>query len=158
MLEISIGGGAFTDIITAGGSFVTGGYTGTISTGFSNPLAGRPAWGDTSAGFITTTVNLPAAAAGQNVVLRWRMGSDTSRCGFGLEDRQRRGLPARGLSSWFTKSDAYSYCHIHANSNSNRYSYAPLRRRLRPQQRSRLLQQRLLQREPRLRRQHACRA
>src|SRR4029077_9072579 len=25
-----------------------------------------------------TTVNLPAAAAGQNVVLRWRMGSDTS--------------------------------------------------------------------------------
>ena len=78
MLEISIGGGAFTDIIAAGGSFVTGGYTGTISTGFSNPLAGRQAWSGNSAGFITTTVNLPAAAAGQNVVLRWRMGSDTS--------------------------------------------------------------------------------
>src|SRR4029077_5383655 len=49
-----------------------------ISTGFSNPLAGRPAWSGNSAGFITTTVNLPAAAAGQNDVLRWRMGSDTS--------------------------------------------------------------------------------
>src|SRR6478735_3684126 len=78
VLEISIGGGAFTDIIAAGGSFVTGGYTGTIAATFSNPLAGRPAWSGNSAGFITTTVTLPAAAAGQNVVLRWRMGSDTS--------------------------------------------------------------------------------
>src|SRR5919106_1666567 len=83
VLEISIGGGTFTDIITAGGSFVTGGYTATINTGFSNPLAGRSAWGNTSAGFITTTVNLPPAAAGQNVVLRWRMGSDTSGSGSG---------------------------------------------------------------------------
>ena len=78
VLEISIGGGAFQDIIAAGGSFATGGYTGTISSSFSNPLAGRQAWGASSNGFITTTVNLPPAAAGQNIVLRWRMGSDTS--------------------------------------------------------------------------------
>ena len=32
VLEISINGGAFADILTAGGSFVTGGYTHTIST------------------------------------------------------------------------------------------------------------------------------
>ncbi len=78
VLEISIGGGAFNDIVAAGGSFVTGGYTGTISTSFSSPIAGRMAWTGTSSAFITTTANLPAAAAGQNIVLRWRMGSDTS--------------------------------------------------------------------------------
>jgi hypothetical protein len=33
VLEISINGGPFTDIITAGGSFATGGYNGTISSG-----------------------------------------------------------------------------------------------------------------------------
>ena len=44
VLEIKIGAGAFTDIVTAGGSFVTGGYTHTISTAFSSPIAGRPAW------------------------------------------------------------------------------------------------------------------
>ena len=42
MLEISIGGGAFQDILAAGGSFVTGGYNVTISTCCSNPIAGRP--------------------------------------------------------------------------------------------------------------------
>jgi hypothetical protein len=78
VLEIAIGAGAFTDILAAGGSFVTGGYNGTISTFFGSPIAGRSAWTDTSGGFITTTVNLPAAAAGNNVKLRWRMGSDDS--------------------------------------------------------------------------------
>src|SRR3954470_21411468 len=39
--------------------------------------------GGISAGFITTTVNLPSAAAGQNIVLRWRMGSDNSTAGVG---------------------------------------------------------------------------
>ncbi len=81
-LEISIGGGAFTDIITAGGSFVTGGYNGTVSTCCGNPLAGRSAWTGNSGGFITTTVILPLSAVGQNIVLRWRMGSDNS---FGVQ-------------------------------------------------------------------------
>lgn len=43
VLEISINGGAFTDIIAAGGTFVQGGYTDTISDGFGSPLAGRQA-------------------------------------------------------------------------------------------------------------------
>jgi uncharacterized repeat protein (TIGR01451 family) len=78
VLEISIDGGAFADIVTAGGSFVTGGYNGTISTNFSSPIAGRSAWTGSSGGFITTTVKVPAAAAGHNVQFRWRMGSDSS--------------------------------------------------------------------------------
>lgn len=81
VLEIKIGAGAFTDIVTAGGSFVVGGYTGTVSNAWGNPLGGRAAWCNASAGYpayITTTVNLPAAAAGQTIQFRWRVGTDSS--------------------------------------------------------------------------------
>ena len=78
VLEISVGGGGFTDIITAGGSFVEGGYNGTISTLYGNPLRGRQAWTGSSGSFITTTVNLPASTAGNNVRFRWRLGCDQS--------------------------------------------------------------------------------
>jgi hypothetical protein len=78
VLEISIGGGAFTDLITVGGSFSAGGYTGTIDLDYSNPLAGRAAWTGTVSAYTTTTANLPASAAGQNVRLRFRLGCDTS--------------------------------------------------------------------------------
>jgi hypothetical protein len=78
VLEISINGGAFTDIVTAGGSFVGGGYNGTISTTFLSPIAGRQAWTGNSAGYITTTANLPASANGQPVKLRFRFASDCS--------------------------------------------------------------------------------
>ena len=72
VLEIAIGGGSYADIVAAGGSFVSGGYNTTLSGDFSNPLAGRQAWSGNSGGFTTTAVNLPAAAAGQNIQLRWR--------------------------------------------------------------------------------------
>ncbi|MCX8019237.1 MAG: proprotein convertase P-domain-containing protein [Chitinophagaceae bacterium] len=78
VLEISINGGPFTDIISAGGSFVTGGYTHTISSCCGNPLSGRQAWSGNSGGWAITTVNLPAAAIGQSVVFRWRRGTDNS--------------------------------------------------------------------------------
>lgn len=78
VLEISIGGGDFADIIAAGGSFLTGGYNATIPTAFGNPIGGRMAWTNNSPNFdfITTRVNLPASSAGQSIMLRWRMGSD----------------------------------------------------------------------------------
>ena len=78
VLEIKIGNGSYADIISAGGSFVTGGYDHTISSSYDNPLAGRPAWSGDSAGFVTTIVNLPASAKGQNVQLRWRCGTDSA--------------------------------------------------------------------------------
>ena len=78
VLEIAIAGGSFTDIVTAGGSFVTGGYNATISTAFQSPIAGRMAWSGSSGGYITSTVSLPASASGQNVQLKWRMASDSS--------------------------------------------------------------------------------
>jgi hypothetical protein len=76
-LEISIAGGPFTDILAAGGSFVANGYSQIISSCCGNPLANRGAWSGSSSGFITTQVNLPAAAAGRTVQLRWRFCSDT---------------------------------------------------------------------------------
>ncbi len=81
VLEIKIGAGAFTDILTAGGSFVSGGYTLTLDSG--NALGARQAWSGNNGGFTTVVVNLPAAAAGQNVQLRWRTGTDTGISGLG---------------------------------------------------------------------------
>jgi len=78
VLEISVNGRAFADILTAGGSFVSGPYNGTISSSYSSPLAGRSAWTGNSGGFLTTAVSLPAAAAGGNIQLRWRLGNDSS--------------------------------------------------------------------------------
>ena len=82
VLEISIDGGPFQDILAAGGSFIGGGYNGTISACCGNPLAGRQAWTGSSGGFITTTVNM-SAGRGHTIVLRWRMGSDSSVSGQG---------------------------------------------------------------------------
>lgn len=82
VLEISINGAPFQDILSAGGSFVTGGYNGTLSTCCGNPIGGRQAWTGNSGGYITTTVNLPGSGT-RTVVLRFRMGSDSSVAGVG---------------------------------------------------------------------------
>jgi len=83
VLEVSspnINGGTFTDITNAavGGSFVSGGYNGTISVNFLSPIAGRQAWTGNSGGFITTTANLGPNVNGQTIKLRFRMASDCS--------------------------------------------------------------------------------
>ena len=83
VLEISIGAGAFQDIITAGGSFIENGYNGSLGAGVNNPLANRNAWNGLSGGYINSTVRLPAAAAGQNVRLKWRFGADDNTTGTG---------------------------------------------------------------------------
>ena len=74
-LEISLAGGPFTDILAASGSFVTGGYLGKLVG--DSPLRGRWAWTQISGNWITTKVNLPAAAAGKTIRLRWRFASNT---------------------------------------------------------------------------------
>jgi uncharacterized repeat protein (TIGR01451 family) len=64
-LMISVGGGVFVDILAAGGTFATNGYTGL-------------GWSGKSQGFISTIVNLPSSANGQNIRFRWRISSDSS--------------------------------------------------------------------------------
>lgn len=84
VVEISINGGAFADIINAGGSFIQNGYTGTLgSNGVNNPLNSRNAWSGNSNGYLTSAVRLPASAAGQNVQLRFRFGADDNTSGTG---------------------------------------------------------------------------
>ncbi len=78
VLEISVDGGVFQDILDAGASFVTGGYTRKMDNTTSNPLTQRWAWADTSDGFVQTIVDLPPALVGSTVVFRWRLGSSAS--------------------------------------------------------------------------------
>lgn len=87
VLEIKIGSLDWADIIAAGGSFNGGGYDLTlIQAPDGSTLGGRDAWNgrDTT----TTTVNLPASCAGQNVQLRWRWASDdgASEDGWWIDD------------------------------------------------------------------------
>jgi hypothetical protein len=76
VLEIQIGTNSFADILDADGSFVTGGYTATITNIWNNPLGGRMAWSGNSGGYVITVVNLPSAAAGQPVRFRWLCATD----------------------------------------------------------------------------------
>jgi hypothetical protein len=76
VLEIKVGTNAFLDVTNAGGTFVTGDYTRMIAGTYDSPLSNRPAWCGTVPGYITTTVNLPSAAAGQSIQLRWRCATD----------------------------------------------------------------------------------
>jgi hypothetical protein len=81
VLEVSspnIAGGAFTDITNAavGGSFVSAGYTGAISTARGSPIAGRMAWSGNSGGYISTIVNLGPNVQGQTIKLRFRLATD----------------------------------------------------------------------------------
>ena len=78
VLEYSTNGTTWTDVITGGGTFVSGGYTDTISTAFMSPIAGRMAWSGNSNGYIDTVVNLPAVLNGQSVRFRWLRADDNS--------------------------------------------------------------------------------
>jgi hypothetical protein len=104
VLEISIGGGPFTDIRSAGGSFAAGGYNNTLQG--SGPLSGRQAWTGDSGGYITTIVNLPAAAEGTNIVLRFRMGSGLAFSKDGWISTRSKSSPATATTmeqeTWLT--------------------------------------------------------
>jgi plastocyanin len=77
VLEVSTNGGTtWTD---AGTNITSGGYNGTVNSNFENPLAGRAAWCNSSAGtgFLQVNVNL-TPYAGQSVKFRFRLGTDNS--------------------------------------------------------------------------------
>lgn len=86
VLEIAVGAQPFQDILPAGGSFVTDGYNTVLDD--HNPLGPRPAWSGNSGGWLPVRVNLPPAAGGQTVQLRWHFASS-------------RGLPG---GAWFVDS------------------------------------------------------
>ncbi len=86
VLEISTDGGAsWTDI----GASAVPGYTATLALGRGNVLEGRRAYTFRStnypASFIPVTVNLGTTYAGQNVRIRYRVGTDYSNYAPGVE-------------------------------------------------------------------------
>jgi hypothetical protein len=94
VLEVSVNGGPWQDILEAGGSFISGGYNGTIDTDFESPIAGRAAWTGLSSSVPTMTqveVNL-GALGGSSVKLRWRLALDngfvTTGLGWWVDDVQ----------------------------------------------------------------------
>ncbi len=78
VLEMSVAGGPWHDIVDAGGVFLSGGYTQDLNF-TTNPLSGRRAWsGATQIGFATCTVRLPSYTFGQVVRFRWILGTNDS--------------------------------------------------------------------------------
>lgn len=78
-------GGSWFDILEGNGGgvpanpnrFFSGGYTATLSTAYSNPLAGRSAWSGNNNAFGRVSVDL-GQLAGFQARFRWRFGSDVS--------------------------------------------------------------------------------
>jgi Domain of unknown function DUF11 len=84
-LWISINGGAFEEIVAAGGFFMSGGYNATIAPNFGSPMAGNPAWSGTTGGYATVTAVLPPAAMpGSTVRFRWRVATDNVNASSGM--------------------------------------------------------------------------
>ncbi|MEJ7729512.1 MAG: M36 family metallopeptidase [Polyangiaceae bacterium] len=87
VLEFRIDGGAWTDVAT----IVDPGYAGIIGDGpdgASNPLEGRQGFVGQNAAWPATdvvTLDLGASFAGQNVEIRFRIGSDEASADFGWE-------------------------------------------------------------------------
>jgi hypothetical protein len=73
ILEISVGGQAYKDIVQAGGAFTRNGYN--LALKDNNPLGPRSAWSGDSGGWLPVFANLPANASGQTVQLRWHFAT-----------------------------------------------------------------------------------
>jgi immune inhibitor A len=82
VLEISRDGGTtWVDVLAGGGSFVEGEYDDVISTEWESPIAGRQAWtggpDDVAVGPMSKVVVDLGAFAGEDVLVRWRLATDT---------------------------------------------------------------------------------
>ena len=76
ILEVTTDGTTWTQVPNS--DLLVGGYTGAISSSFSNPLGGLQGWcGPNPAPYQQTIADL-SAYQGQTVQLRWRIGTDSS--------------------------------------------------------------------------------
>lgn len=75
VVEISVNGGAFTDVGTA--SFTKNGYNKTISASFNSPIAGQSAFSGNSGSYIESIVDLSnLVSQGDNFRIRFRQAND----------------------------------------------------------------------------------
>jgi hypothetical protein len=99
VLEVSRDGGTTWADVTTSGAFIEGGYTGTISSG--NTIGGRPAWTggpeDAAAAPMTRVVVDLGGFAGEDVLIRWRLGTDELSFppgqGWWIDDVEITGIP-----------------------------------------------------------------
>ncbi len=75
VLEYSLNGG--TSWLDAGSLLLDNGYVGSISASYGNPLGGRSGFVGDTYGYISSRADL-TSLAGQNVLFRFRMGTDSS--------------------------------------------------------------------------------
>ena len=93
VLEFSTNNGtSWTDILTGGGSFVSGRYNSFL-------FNSRAAWSGNSGSYVDTVVNLPASLNGQNVRFRWVMISNSSVAVVGVNVDDVRVSGARECSA-----------------------------------------------------------
>ncbi len=88
LLEFSIDGGAWFDVISSGSgaSFAQNGYNlGSVPSNYQNPIGGRAAWSGNSGGFVKTIVDLTDTAkyAGKSLRARWVTGTDNAQSSAG---------------------------------------------------------------------------
>lgn len=81
VLEVSTDGTTWTDVVSAGGTFLSGGYNGAISTYAGSPLAGRDVWAG-SGSLQQVQIDLSALAGG-DLWFRFRFACDGSVSGTG---------------------------------------------------------------------------
>ncbi|MFZ1700672.1 MAG: M36 family metallopeptidase [Pyrinomonadaceae bacterium] len=107
VLEISVAGGDWQDILSAGGTFIQNGYNGVLGAGTNNPIANRAAWTGDSGGYVTTIAQLPPAANGKVVQFRFRFGADnnTAAVGWYIDNVSLTGA---GIISGFSCSNGGS--------------------------------------------------
>ncbi len=77
VLEVSRNGGAWLDLPSAS-TVLSGGYNATINTNFGSAIGGRRAWSGTAPTFFTSSFQLPATWANENLRFRWRLVHDGS--------------------------------------------------------------------------------
>ncbi len=106
ILEVTTNAGAtWTQVPNS--ALLVGPYVGTVSSTYSNPLAGLQAWcGPTSQPYMNTIADV-TTWAGQTVQFRWRLGSDSSvgRTGWDVDDIMVQSCLAGLFADGFESGD-----------------------------------------------------
>ena len=90
MLEVALDGGTFAQV--PADQFLQGGYTGTITSGSGNPLAGSPAWCGLASSYSQVIVDI-SPYAGHDAQFRFRLGTNNTspREGWYIDDIKLQG-------------------------------------------------------------------
>ncbi len=117
VLEVSaptVNGGAYTDIITAGGSFLAGNYNEIFNS--INPLVGQPCWSGNIATYFTTRIALGPNIAWQTVTFRFRLslGDNIAKTGWWVDTISLCRPPPLFPSPTPTPTPVFTGCCNHA--------------------------------------------